>query len=312
MRVCGEQFDLSVGAGDRLDCDLGLEAGETGTKTEMVPPSEREMAIGRARDIKCIGGGELGWITVGGAQRQANGRMFRDGGATNPNVFGGPSRCRGGLVGVVPAQDLLDSTIDAPGVFAEFGELLGVLQQREEAAGNQPLGGGASRGEDRDNRGDNLIFRKRGIMGLGAHQFADQIVLPVLPAVGDQRADISNLFGQSSPAPFFLLRRSPRKKQKLGIFEKSPEKKTVLDRDADHFCRYDDGEMKAEVLDETKLCLWPTCLPELIGQRGDPVPTALHSDSRKSEVDQRAHTRMLRRIFHIEGALDQSFVGIGP
>lgn len=311
MRIFSEQLETSVGAGHRLDRDLGFETGETGTETEMVPPSEREMAIGRARDIKCIGGGELGWITVGGAQRQAHSGMPGNGGATYPNVLGGPSGCGGGLIGVVPAQDLFDGTIDAGGIFAEFGKLFGMLQQCEEAAGNQPLRSCASRGEDCDDRRDNLIFRKWSVLGLGTYQLADQIILPVVPAVGDQRSDISNLFGQSSPSSLFLLRRSPRKKQKLGIFEKPPEKKTVLDRDADHFCGYDDGKMEAEVFDQTKLCLWPTRLPKLVGERRDPVPTALHSDSRKSQVDQRAHTRMIRRIFHVEGALDQPLVGIG-
>ena len=70
--------------------------------------------------------------------------------------------------------------------------------------------------------------------------------------------------------------------------------------------------MEAEVFDEAKLRLWSTRLPKLVGKLGDPVATALDSNSRKSQVDQRPHARMLRRIFHVEGALDQSLVGIGP
>jgi hypothetical protein len=115
-----------------------------------------------------------------------------------------------------------------------------------------PLGGGAGRVVEREQRGDDLGLGEDGAVFLGRYERTDQIGPGRVAAVGDDIGDELHLPHQCVAARLSLLGGGGGVAQPLGVFERGPELLLSVGGDADHLRGDCDGERKGQLGDEVE------------------------------------------------------------
>ena len=150
----GFVFDAELGVedGDGLDlvaaeAEEGAEdeAGVGGAEAEVGAEAEGEVGIGFAIEADFVGGGEGGFIEVGGGPSEGDAVAGFDGGAVDFGIDGADAADVG--EGHEDAEEFLAGEGDAFGIFAKVFEGFGVLSEMAEGAGDGVDDGVASAGE---------------------------------------------------------------------------------------------------------------------------------------------------------------------
>ncbi len=159
---------------------LALEARQVGAEAEVLADAEREVRVGRAVDVEAVRVVEHGLVAV--RRRVVHEHLVAGGdlGVVEHGVGGGgaPEVVERVLV----AEDLLDRAGQQRVVGAHLGQLLRVLQEREQTGRQHRLGGVVARGDELHEEDAEVEIAHRAVAEVAGEDQRRQVVARCLGA----------------------------------------------------------------------------------------------------------------------------------
>ena len=169
-----------------LEQDAGLEPGEARAEAEVrATGAERDVVVGRAADVEAVGIGKLRSSRLADDVPHHD-LVARRGSTDPPSSRSSRAVRRKCITGVTQRSISSIAGREQRGVGREPGALVGVLEQRERAAGDEVAGGLAARVHQQHEEHVDVDLREPVAVDLGPQQHAQQVVAVTVDPLGGE------------------------------------------------------------------------------------------------------------------------------
>ena len=271
----------------------------------MDPESEGDVPVLLAGHVETIRIGEMLGIPVGRADDGDDHGVLGDPLAPHLDLRRRPAPRA--LHGTVEAQELLDARLDQRRIGLEHPELVRVLEEGEEPVADQVDRGLVPGDEEEHAGGDQLTLAELVALFLGRDEAGEQIRLRILPARGDEGAEIVGEGKAGVPAArddIGVGGQDARVEAPRDVGGPVLEHVLIRGGDAQHLADHPDGKRVGEVLDHVHGAGALDPVEEAVHDLLDVRAHHLDDPRREGAAHERAQTRVVRWILeqHVAGA----------
>ena len=201
---CHGEPEPGEAAEEGLERDLGLEPRERRSEAVVTAAAEGEVLRVGPADVEPIGLGEALRVPIGGVEDRDHELAAADRVATELDVRRRPA-VQGPFDGSLVAQHLLDRARQERGVVPQLLELIGVREQADDRVPDQADGRLVAGDDQEHDRAEQLRFRERVLLVPRGQERADEVVLRVGAAGGEELRQVGDELAHLGGDPLHLV-----------------------------------------------------------------------------------------------------------